>query len=1278
MPPGKSSSSPGQRNDKEIDALLSRLHSGCRFVDYEDPSSRRKGSGVVSNLLRNSSPPDETHAELGRALAHSYVASLHSISYEFQSSLTDESVKGAIERGERILQSLCCGEKLANDDDDGGSTAHSERANYASAGYAFFGHLRSFFLSNEEIGTPVKGFIQSQWKNWCIRCEEFASPMGGMPSECNGGGIHVLNACLKNYGKICYLGGKDGSNTQDGCASVYESLKHHSSRKYLIRTFVAHVFSLMASNNADFTIDPVDSISPLFQSCVLSARRTTKQTCYHAERQLIFQEVMGGCSTLLFHDRSHADEKITLISNTANMIQYLTISLTSYLNQGIHASFSKVNGDTECLDIFELGHDWLRGICELISKLTSIDESNISKNALYASIEIITTTVLPQFTPSSNASISTTFDMSPIYSSLVSCINSLPQHKLLPMANATIALRLGSLLLNLQDDAEVQLMCDLILATLKDQTRDNSNVFTGGMLIALGCVFRRRPTCFKSATRLVQLGEALLQKAQYQKHEENSDGGHLMDIIMYSLDSDCFQSLMDIILISVSDTESPSTPSLNLWHRRPLSLPNQCTGLLLGLSLLHISISSSQSIMEPDRALAFLGPFLECYPRMASRVAPSIVDITRTLIAKQSHNTQPLLLAPLEFLASPYIVSDPHGAHLAWSFLSSLVKEGVPTAVRSAVIRQLPDMCSSNKKLFRRIRDVIGKSCCTIFLIPNRDPIIRVSATAALSYMANLDLLRDVEQIVGWIQNRLTDDEPAVVYYSLETLRYLVVHEELEFDLVIRVLEKRLGVDLSNVDVVLSLDTLALEGLLALMGEGGLEEEGDDDDESNDEDEGGPVVSPQSIKAVTLLVELALSSRLSVKDGIRQDKDTEFLSKARVQREIYGSLAGYSSQELGLDAEGVRSWGGAGDSAEDLEDINPEIERYLCLKEIVLTGLKVATQLHTMTSSIGEVGEVEEIATGVLESATEISKTLLQFEESCHGSFLFRGGTSSGRGSSEKSPKGKADSRTRVSKSVLSSLPSASSIKDMFESDPRSASATAVLYSIGSSESDSNAFLQTEDILESMAECFGDIENEPLDDPSFQAVQICSLLMLMENIWKSIEDADQSVREELLDQVVAQIEEWSATYGGEYANVAMAAFALSVNDSAQCWTGVTKIHSAILEGHYLFESEDTKILCLSMIAARLSRSADARVTGLIDTIEQSFSDHTRQTCFGAFFGLGVIVTNLMRGNINGTDASDSWRRQQAQRIVCMFLSAFNTCLAQDNDAVLELISSIND
>ena len=128
----------------------------------------------------------------------------------------------------------------------------------------------------------------------------------------------------------------------------------------------------------------------------------------------------------------------------------------------------------------------------------------------------------------------------------------------------------------------------------------------------------------------------------------------------------------------------------------------------------------------------------------------------------------------------------------------------------------------------------------------NSDPIIRLSATAALSDLAKLDLIRDVEPIIGLVQNRLIDDDPAVCYYALEALRYFVVSDELEFDLVVRVLEKRLGISLSSVETVLGLHKLVLEGLVGLLGHGGLQEEDDDDDGG-----GPPIVTSHSIKAVT-------------------------------------------------------------------------------------------------------------------------------------------------------------------------------------------------------------------------------------------------------------------------------------------------------------------------------------------------------------------------------------------------------------------------------------------
>ena len=557
----------------------------------------------------------------------------------------------------------------------------------------------------------------------------------------------------------------------------------------------------------------------------------------------------------------------------------------------------------------------------------------------------------------------------------------------------------------------------------------------------------------------------------------------------------------------------------------------------------------------------------------------------------------------------------------------------------------------------------------------DRDPIIRVAATSALSEMANLDLIRDVEKVVGLIQSRLIDEEPAVLYYALEVLRHLVVNEELEFDLVVRVLEKRLSIDLSNVNTIMSKDMLALEELMSLMGQGDLDEDEDDDSDDNDKTSGrgeiGSTVSQQTIRAVTLLVELALLPQLSIKNGIGQDNEVEYLAKLRVQRAIYCSLAGYSADILGLDSESIRSWDGMSPLAEESNDMSSELMRYLNLKDIALNGLDFASKLFVKQILID--GD-DEVVQDLLDSAATIGKTLLQFEQEVHGSFLFRSGQSSGRGSDQMSSHGKAE-KSRVPKSVLSSLPTASSIQENFQSDPRSATAVGMLYSICFSDDTSSASLEIEGILLKISECLGDVLNEQFE-PLFHTMQICSLIHSMSTIWKYIQCAGDSVKDELLSLVLAQLDEWSEIYG-DTAYVTQAAFFLAVDDSShQNSPGLVRVQQAIVDSdsNYLFQSEDTKGLCLGMIAARLCRDLDSRVTEIINSIERSLT-HSRQNSFGGLFGLSMIMTNLS-GNENDTDSSAAWRRQHAQRVLCILLSTLNTCLAQECDVVNKLRSSI--
>ena len=734
----------------QITALLNRLNTGCRSIDhsenevsFKDNKHTNKSSKALSlatyNTLRNASHCDEIHAELGCALGHSYIESLlcsSSTSYTNGDDDGDDNVENAaaIERGDNIIYTLCCGEENSSSSGSSGSGKHQTstmgRENYASVAYAFFNHLHSFFLgtfNDDDSNTnnysskrrEVKTFVYNQWQKWCIRCEELVLPsLDGehISSSSNGGGIHVLSACLKYYSYSC---DSNNNNNNGGASKVYESLVHHSSRKFLIRTFTTHAFSRANDGSSDDTIGGLaDAVSPLFHSCVSKARRkgmNNHVTEIHAERKLIVHELLRGCSTLLIATQ-HGGEKQDLRVCIATMIEYLTTSLVSFLKQSIHAAFT--NDDQVITDMFELNYEWLRGICDLMMCSlveTKEDIGDGITTAISTSMKDITSEILPQMT-TTYAAVASSYEMAPIYSSLVKCMNALnPQRKqLVSMASSAVAMRLGSLTLSLSDETEVKLLLALILSMfncLGESTatgNDRGNLITGGILSSLGCIFHCRPSCAEVASQLYKLGESILQshsQKDEQKHGSAEGVVHLMDIIANSMGSQDFQPLVDIISSSISDTGGSFSP-FNNWQRRPLSSSDQSSGLLLGLSLLHMSITSPETV-NPESSLQFLRSFLQCYPRLASRVIPSIIAVTKTcLITTQSSMSTVLL----EFLADPAIVSDPHGASTSWTFLSSLVAEGVPTSVRSTVIRLLPRMCSSNKRLFRRVMGVIGKA----------------------------------------------------------------------------------------------------------------------------------------------------------------------------------------------------------------------------------------------------------------------------------------------------------------------------------------------------------------------------------------------------------------------------------------------------------------------------------------------------------------------------------------------------------------------------------------
>jgi hypothetical protein len=133
---------------------------------------------------------------------------------------------------------------------------------------------------------------------------------------------------------------------------------------------------------------------------------------------------------------------------------------------------------------------------------------------------------------------------------------------------------------------------------------------------------------------------------------------------------------------------------------------------------------------------------------------------------------------------------------------------------------------------------------------------------------------------------------------------------------------------------------------------------------------------------------------------------------------------------LGLDEGTLRSWNGV----DGARAAGAEIRRFLRLKPIALRGPNAATRPRAGAGGADDAAADAGAGADPSGHVATLLTTLLRFEAEVHGSSLFCGGSAAG----QAPPKGEAEGRAWVSKSVVSGLSGTSIVQDVFESDPRS------------------------------------------------------------------------------------------------------------------------------------------------------------------------------------------------------------------------------------------------
>jgi hypothetical protein len=135
--------------------------------------------------------------------------------------------------------------------------------------------------------------------------------------------------------------------------------------------------------------------------------------------------------------------------------------------------------------------------------------------------------------------------------------------------------------------------------------------------------------------------------------------------------------------------------------------------------------------------------------------------------------------------------------------------------VRNTVIRRLPNLVETNSRLLGRVVRVLTSTATS----SSATSIVEV--TASLSELAERGLIRDVSEIIGTVQQFLTHENPVVCYYGLKCLHHLVEAEDLDFDVVVKVLQKKLG-SLEDAGHVQTLPPLVQEGIAPFLSCGSI------------------------------------------------------------------------------------------------------------------------------------------------------------------------------------------------------------------------------------------------------------------------------------------------------------------------------------------------------------------------------------------------------------------------------------------------------------------------
>ena len=938
----------------------------------------------------------------------------------------------------------------------------------------------------------------------------------------------------------------------------------------------------------------VSLLTPLMVSCVLNLYSP-------CDEKMLFLQGIWRKGWMLYIQNNHAKEEST--------IEFLVWMLTS-----LHLFLSGIPNETKERQTMsmELAYQWLMELANMMKQLSNDDKFRLfGDKQLGPLLSTVLDKILSHFAISSSNG---RFAMEPLVDSLCHVVSKCQMACSLDRA---VWYRLGTLVLSTPIQQDV--CCLLKLLNVLPNSDDE---MVQGMLYSLACIYANDDECKGEAKQL--LGR--LKSTTSDDHYEPTD--KLTSIVHLFCKGQDKESLLKFMTTSLDHIDPVQVSALD-----------QTSALLLGCSLLR------WKNIDQDLVHSYLKSLLQRFPHLGITLLPILFQSIETACDNIDGGT---LLHQLGFLCDA-VVKDPNCAQQVWSLVGvTMIQPDIsPTSVRSAAIRFYPKLCANNKKLYRRVIDTLGR------LVDSAEPEIRLAVAATIDDLAREDRIRDVSDVIGWIQTYLTDENASVVHFAVLSLHHLVLAQELDFDLVIKVLNKRLC-PVGDVDKLLALPGSVLEALVLLLGDGECDNVDSDEDEVVTKASKDLVgVSPQVSAAVSTLILLAKSDSLHrISQSSEGAVSDEIVSHTRLN--ICRSLSNYSLHSLGLDEEGARS--ATVDqhklSHNDRVAVIDSGLRYIDIKKIV------SDEIQNPSSESD------------LHPTVSFARKILSLEEESLGSSLWqkRGKTS------ECKP-----DRTRAPKAAFSALPSPDQIQTMYFENPSFSTSVASLLSFSGRS--------VEDLFEFASDVAEDLLN-----PIYLIFNLQGWLRAMSMIWGGILASDGSSKLDAVTFMVEEVNGWQDLLdNADISHLSLAAFIMFVPDTLSdqeegSQTDLSQIVERIRndiflahEGHQ-FESRNMSDLSLGMVAARAIKSCASQfVEKSILALEQSIFEHSGQASLGASYGLALIAQTAAAVSCETDATAMSDHTQQISwinRIVSLLVHEIQSCFEKSNPAFVTLVACL--